>query len=68
MNKGESFRQELTKLPGVINATVSTGIPTKENFGDFYVPEPTGVDEQLAKDITLSSFIVDYDFVPTLDI
>ncbi len=67
-NKGESFRQELTKLPGVMNATVSTGIPTKENFGDFYVPEPTGVDEHLAKDITLSSFIVDYDFVLTLGI
>ncbi|MFN2440309.1 MAG: ABC transporter permease, partial [Chitinophagaceae bacterium] len=67
-NKGESFRQELTKLPGVLNATVSSGIPTRENFGDFYVPEPTGVDEDLAKDITLSSFIVDYDFVRTLGI
>ena len=67
-NSEESFRQELTKLPGVLSATMSTGIPTKENFGDFYLPEPAGVDEHLAKDITLSSFMVDDDFIPTLGI
>jgi putative ABC transport system permease protein len=52
----------------VISATESTGIPTNENFADFYVPERSSPNEQVAKDITLSSFVVDYDFVPTLDI
>jgi putative ABC transport system permease protein len=64
----ESFRQELTKLPEVISASISSGIPTKENFGDGYIPEPTGANENLVKDIALSSFIIDYDFIPALGI
>ena len=67
-NSEETFRQELTKLPGVINATISTGIPTRENFADTYIPESSNTNEQLAKEISLSSFMVDYDFIPTLQI
>jgi putative ABC transport system permease protein len=67
-NNEESFRQELTRLPGVINASVSSSIPSKGNFGDDYVPEPTGTDVHLVKEIALSSFMVDYDFIPTLQI
>lgn len=69
LGKGEeAFRQELTKLPAVMNAAITTGIPITENFGDMYVPVPTGVGEQVIKEIGLSSFMVDYDFVPTLHI
>ncbi len=64
----ESFRQDLTKLPMVIDATVASYIPTSENFGDTYIPDPTGTNEQLTKEIQLSSYVVDYDFVPTLQI
>ncbi|HEV7781211.1 MAG TPA: ABC transporter permease, partial [Chitinophagaceae bacterium] len=64
----ESFRQELTKLPAVANAAITTGIPIIENFGDTYVPVPGAAGEQLIKEIPLSSFMIDYDFIPTLDI
>jgi putative ABC transport system permease protein len=67
-NSQETFRQELTKLPGVINATVCSSIPTKVNFGDSYVPEPTDGDKDLVKEIGLSSFVVDDHFIPTLQI
>ena len=67
-SREESFRQEITKLPGIMNATISTGIPADFNFGDNYTPEPADSTEHLDKDIGLSSFMVDYDFVPTLQI
>ena len=65
-NTEETFRQELTKQQGVIDASISSGIPTKGNFGDGYVPEATSGDKPLLSDIGLSSFMVDDDFVPTL--
>jgi putative ABC transport system permease protein len=64
----ETFRQELTRLPGVISASVSTGIPGNDNFADNYIPQEADTKEQLAKEITLSSYMVDENFVPTLDI
>ncbi|HXB92901.1 MAG TPA: ABC transporter permease [Puia sp.] len=65
-NNEESFRLALTGTPGVIDASVSSSIPTKGNFGDGYVPEPAATDKPLLSDIGLSSFMVDNDFVPTL--
>jgi len=65
-NNEEAFRQELIKQPGVIDASVSSSIPTKSNFGDDYVPEPTEKDKPLMKEVGLSSFMVDEEFIPTL--
>ena len=65
-NKEEAFRQELTKQQGIINASISSSIPTKGDFGDDYIPEPTETDKPLTKEIGLSSFMVDNDFIPTL--
>jgi putative ABC transport system permease protein len=65
-NTEETFRQELTKQNGVISAAISSSIPTKNNFGDGYIPEPTETDKPLINDIGLSSFMVSDDFVPTL--
>jgi putative ABC transport system permease protein len=65
-NIEESFREELTKQPGVIGTSISSGIPTKGNFGDGYVPEATETDKPLLTDIGLSSFMVGNDFIPTL--
>jgi putative ABC transport system permease protein len=62
----ESFRQVITKQTGVINASISSSIPTKGNFGDGYTPLPTETDKPLLKDIGLSSFMVDDEFIPTL--
>lgn len=67
-NNGEAFRQELTKTPGVLSASVSTNAPTNGNFTDFYVPEQTGTAEPVSKDIALSSFMVDDNFISTLQI
>jgi putative ABC transport system permease protein len=64
-NNEESFRQELAKQPGILSASISSGIPTKGSFGDGYVPEPAGGDKPLLSDIGLSSFMVDDAFVPT---
>jgi len=63
----ESFRQELLRLPGVANATISTSLPTQKSFSDYYTPEATPDNITAAdKNITLSSFIVDEAFVPTM--
>jgi putative ABC transport system permease protein len=63
----ESFRQTISQLPGVSNASIANSIPTGNLFGDSYTPDQNG-EQQVAKDISLASFIVDYDFVPTLKI
>jgi putative ABC transport system permease protein len=65
-NIEESFREELARQPGVIDASISSGIPTKGKFGDSYVPEATEKDKPLLSGIDLSSFMVDNDFIPTL--
>ncbi len=67
-NTEESFRDEIKRLPGVIDASISSSIPSKGNFGDGYTPEATETDKPLMNDIDLSSFMVDNDFIPTLKI
>lgn len=66
--KEEVFRQQISDQPEVINASWSTDVPTSGYFGDFYVPE-AGLDgDRVSKDLVLSSYMVDYDFAPTMDI
>jgi putative ABC transport system permease protein len=67
-NAAEVFRQQITGMRGVAHASISSSIPTANAFGDFYVPEINGVKEPLAKDIGLSSFMVDESFIPSLNI
>ena len=67
-NSEEAFRQELTKLPGVIDASISSSIPTRLNFGDSYIPMPAKGEELLMNEIGLSSFVIDESFIPTLKI
>ena len=62
----ESFKQELMDLPGVANASISTSLPTQKSFDDYYTPETAAGITTPGKNITLSSFIVDEAFVPTL--
>ncbi len=64
----EAFRQELLRQPDVLNASLSTSVPLKGGFGDFYVPEQTHTDKQVAKDLLLFSYMTDYELVPTLNI
>jgi putative ABC transport system permease protein len=65
-NIEESFRRELTTLPGVLDASISGSIPTRGNFGDGYVPEATETDKPIISDLGLSSFMVDEHFIPAL--
>ena len=67
-NKEESFRQELLRLPQVVGATITTGLPALSSFfQDTYVPQETGA-TTIAGDRRedLVSFIVDDDFIPTM--
>jgi putative ABC transport system permease protein len=65
-NSKESFRQELTHIPGIANASISTSAPaTQMFFEDTYIPE-ADVSNAPAKNIDLVSYIVDESFVPTL--
>lgn len=61
----EAFKNAISAFPEVAGASISTSVPTKFLFGDMYVPEPAA-GQQVAKDLSLSSFMVDDDFVPTL--
>jgi len=63
----ESFRQTISQMPGISNVSIANGIPTGNLFGDSYIPDQHG-EEQVAKDINLASFLIDYDFIPTLKI
>ncbi|HUB60787.1 MAG TPA: ABC transporter permease [Puia sp.] len=64
----EALRRELVTIPGVLHASVSTSFPPHAAYDDTYVPEETGVAESLVKDIDLSSFMVDEEFIPALKI
>lgn len=66
-NSEESFRQTVSQLPGVSRVSIANSIPTGNLFGDSYIPDQNG-EQQVAKDINLNSFIIDYDFIPTLKI
>jgi putative ABC transport system permease protein len=62
----ETFRQELKKVHGLIDASASTAIPTKNGFEDTYNPEGTETEKVLVKEFDLSSYMVDEDFVQTM--
>lgn len=63
----ESFRQEISQIPGISTASISTSLPTGFLFGDSYQPIATA-GEKIPTDLTLTSFIVDEYFVPTLQL
>jgi putative ABC transport system permease protein len=63
----ETFRQQLAALPGIKSTSITTSIPTKNVFTDSYLPVQDN-DKQTGKDISISSFIVDADFAPTLQL
>jgi putative ABC transport system permease protein len=66
----ESFRQELLHTPGVSQASITSDVPGTNFYGftDFYVPVTSDVTEPLAKDLTLTSIVVDETFIPALQI
>ncbi|WBL22293.1 ABC transporter permease [Zunongwangia sp. HRR-M8] len=63
-----NFKDELISLSGVKTASSSSGMLTRGNFGDFYAPKATEEDPNVATDISLSSYLVDDQFLKTLDL
>lgn len=66
--KVETMRQQMGNIPGVRSASLTSGMPANDNslFTDFYVPLTNGVKEPLSRDVTLTSYVVDEQFVPSL--
>jgi putative ABC transport system permease protein len=62
----ETFRQTLKTMPGVLNAAITTSIPSGAAFGDNYQPEDEG--NKKSAELALNSFMVDDAFIPTLSI
>lgn len=67
-NSEESFREELTHIPGIANASISTSDPsTQLSFEDTYIPEADAANSTAPeKNVDVASYIVDESFVPTL--
>jgi len=61
----ESFRQSISNLQGIAGASTTSSIPSGGLFQDSYVPEAES-GKGAAEEINLSSFLVGYDFIPTL--
>ncbi|KQC30673.1 ABC transporter permease [Flagellimonas eckloniae] len=63
----ETFRDELAALSEIKSASISSSILTKGTFADFYVPQISSENEDIAKDIILESYMVDDQFISTLN-
>jgi len=63
----ETYRQKISQLSGVVHASRTTSVPSGFLFGDSYEPIAKE-NEHLPKDVTLTSYIVDVDFIPVLEI
>src|SRR6185436_3696589 len=59
-------RQTIKALPAVANPAITTSIPSGNAFGDNYQPEDEG--NKKSAELALNSFMVDEDFIPTLNI
>jgi len=68
--KEETLRRQIASIPGVRDASLTTGTLADDyaGFTDFYVPVTTGVTEPLAKDLTLTSFMTDEHLAPALQL
>jgi putative ABC transport system permease protein len=64
----EQFWQDIAAMPQVKSASISTSMISKGAFGDFYNPIANTPNEHIAKDITLGSFLIDQDFIATLNL
>jgi len=62
----KTLTEEFRQMPGIQNASLGTGVPSKNAFGDFYVPVSSEDGSGLVKDIALTSYMVDEQFVSTM--
>lgn len=62
-----TFKEEINNIPEITSSSITTSVPTRNWFGDRYEPEANG-EEQVVKDISMASFIVDEEFIPTMQV
>jgi putative ABC transport system permease protein len=62
-NQAETYRDRLSGLPNVIDASITDGIPPENAFQDYYKVEGRG--DELFE---LTSYLVDDHFIPTMGI
>lgn len=62
----QALAEEFRRLPDIQKVSLSTGVPTKDVKQDFYVPVPSELGKTLVKDIALSSYMVDDQFMSTM--
>ena len=63
-----SFKKELATISGIQHVSISSNMLTRGEFGDFYVPKATPDEPHIASDISLGSYLVDDQFIETLDL
>ena len=63
-----SFKKELATISGIQHVSSSSNMLTRGEFGDFYVPKATPDEPHIASDISLGSYLVDDQFIETLDL
>ncbi len=68
ISEREVFRQKLLQIPEVKDVTHSTFLPSLGAFNDFYEPEQGSQANAVVKNIAISSYLTDENFVPTLKI
>ena len=61
-NKVESFKEELKKLPGVLNVTASTALPSRNNNNNGHM-----VEGRREETLLLETTWADYDFIDTYE-
>ncbi|MBD2699239.1 ABC transporter permease [Spirosoma sp. BT702] len=63
-NQAESFRQEVLKLPGVVNGSISGYLPTPSNRSDnsFFAEGQSDMN----KGVSMQSWAVDHNYVKTM--
>ncbi|MDX2072114.1 MAG: ABC transporter permease [Haliscomenobacter sp.] len=66
--KMEAFRQRLLQISEVKAASHSTFLPSVGSFGDYYEPDQGNQKHAVIKNLALSSFLTDADFIQTLGI
>ena len=62
-NQLEAFKEKVKSYPQVIDVSVTTGLPPDYGFEDYYKVPGKG-----DKQVSLSSYMTDQDFIKTLDI
>jgi len=62
----ETFRQQLLQIPGVSSVAHTMFLPPIGSFGDFYEPEQGDQSHAVVQNLSLSSYLSEAEFVPTL--